>query len=167
MTEVFWSPRCKGASKVLQGIWGFSKIMGTFLGVPIIISILGSILGPPYLGNCHLTSTVLATSACRNLFVSVSPFLVPISPDTIQGLGAEEFRNGNLSLTSFAHGICSIVNAPFPKKFSDRLKVTSGMNQHHVVPLWASYNLGGVCKANDPKWTIYHMNYEPSSPLKP
>ena len=33
-------------------IWGFPKIRGTFLGVPIIrISILGSILGSPYFGK--------------------------------------------------------------------------------------------------------------------
>ena len=33
-------------------MWGFPKIMGTFLGVPIMeYSILGSILGSPYFGK--------------------------------------------------------------------------------------------------------------------
>ena len=42
-------------------IWGFPKIRGTILGVPIIriivYSILGSRLGSPHLGNYHLFCT--------------------------------------------------------------------------------------------------------------
>ena len=37
----------------MQGIWGFPKIRGTFLGVPIIRTIVfwGLYGGPPVLGN--------------------------------------------------------------------------------------------------------------------
>ena len=43
---------------------GFPKIRGTFLGVPIHkdYSILGSILGSPYLGNYHV-----GLSSCEKL----------------------------------------------------------------------------------------------------
>ena len=38
-------------------IWGFPKIRGTFLGVPIIrtIAFWGLYWGPPILGNYHIT----------------------------------------------------------------------------------------------------------------
>ena len=39
-------------------IWGFPKIRGTFLGVPIIRTIVFRVLywGPPILGNYHIFS---------------------------------------------------------------------------------------------------------------
>ena len=42
--------------EVIVGTWGFPKIRGTFLGVPIIRTIVfwGLYSGPPILGNCHM-----------------------------------------------------------------------------------------------------------------
>ena len=43
-------------SKPKSPIWGFPKIRGTFLGVPIIRIIAFGVLdwGPPILGNYHM-----------------------------------------------------------------------------------------------------------------
>ena len=49
-------------------IWEFPKIRNTLLGVPTIIrdySILGSILGPPILGNYDILSYVVAMRLSR------------------------------------------------------------------------------------------------------
>ena len=47
-----WSPKPR-MLHTTDKFWGFPKIRGTLLGVPIIRinSILGSILGSPYLGK--------------------------------------------------------------------------------------------------------------------
>ena len=44
-----------------EGIWGFPKIKGTFLGVPImrIIIYWGVYGGPPILGNYHIMASQL------------------------------------------------------------------------------------------------------------
>ena len=53
-----------GSCIVAAAIWGFPKIRGTILGVPIMRTIVfgGSILGPLVLGNYHLISLHAATS---------------------------------------------------------------------------------------------------------
>ena len=45
-----------GQLRVARAIWGFPKIRGPFLGVPIIRPIIfwGLYWGPPILGNYHI-----------------------------------------------------------------------------------------------------------------
>ena len=47
---------------LMEFTWGFPKIRGTFLGVPIIRTIVywGLYWGPPILGNYHMTSVQLS-----------------------------------------------------------------------------------------------------------
>ena len=48
-----------------QSIWGLPKIRGSFLGVPIIRTIVfwGLYWGPPFLGNSHLELGQVCTSS--------------------------------------------------------------------------------------------------------
>ena len=54
--EVACPPDCEVPDMVLPAIWGFPKIRGTFLRVPIIRNIVfwGLYWGPLLLGNYHI-----------------------------------------------------------------------------------------------------------------
>ena len=64
-------------------MWEFPKIRGTFLGVPIIRTIvfLGSILGSPYLGKLPCTCKHMRAHVYSVLLLGVVPGQLSLVPD--------------------------------------------------------------------------------------
>ena len=70
-------PKGLGSYSTSQYIWGFPKIRCTFLGVPIIRTIVfwGLYWGPLILGTYHLSLYICIQNIQENMMVSLLQFI--------------------------------------------------------------------------------------------